>query len=395
MRTIRNQDVPKNTDYNKFPNGGIKNETPTESGTPVIEEIYNDIVQNMYAIVRSAGLPFTEQQDNVEHGFQIVEALKLFSNSLNDVEQVLSLMAPFKFRLNIGFEILPNKYPVFARASESFAANTPDFTIRGKTNNVEYPFSSTTDINSGDELLLIIDQNIVRCYNLSAIAQIQTQEQVFPVLGKPLAYNSSNKLYYFEEGKLLTDFPSLINIEEKLGNFTSLEIKILDCFLIGNFLLCFCFQEQEEIYKFYQFQVNDTDQIVEVEVLGADLNNGENYLPYVYCHGNTVIISNAANASPDDSDFQAFSYDSFNAELSLNGDIVTFAGFVKSTNAVLHEDGNLYSLSENNLQKWNINTGAFTYFYQLNGFAGNLFCFNGSYFYCSGNVAQKWRLNLV
>ena len=90
MRTIKNQNIPQNSDA-KFPFSTILNETETNSGTPVIEEVYGDILTNIYKLLQVVGVTASETQDSDTSQYQILEALKLLPNSLNDIEQVLSL----------------------------------------------------------------------------------------------------------------------------------------------------------------------------------------------------------------------------------------------------------------------------------------------------------------
>ncbi len=70
MRTIKQLSVPQNTAIN-LPDGGIKNETDTEDGTPVVEEIYGDILSNNYKLLEEVGIDPTGTQDNEDTQYQI------------------------------------------------------------------------------------------------------------------------------------------------------------------------------------------------------------------------------------------------------------------------------------------------------------------------------------
>jgi len=51
MRTIKNLAVPQNSDP-KFPFSTIQNETDVLDGTPVVEEIYGDVLTNLYKLLQ-------------------------------------------------------------------------------------------------------------------------------------------------------------------------------------------------------------------------------------------------------------------------------------------------------------------------------------------------------
>ena len=55
MKVIEQLSVPKEVSSD-FPFGAIINETDTEDGTPVVREIYNDLLVNCYKILTLAGI---------------------------------------------------------------------------------------------------------------------------------------------------------------------------------------------------------------------------------------------------------------------------------------------------------------------------------------------------
>jgi len=57
MRTIKLiPGIAKNTDTTKFPDSTIKNEVDGDEGTPVVEEIYGDVLTNIYKLLRLSGV---------------------------------------------------------------------------------------------------------------------------------------------------------------------------------------------------------------------------------------------------------------------------------------------------------------------------------------------------
>lgn len=163
MKVLGNLSVDKDTNA-KYPLGSnIQNETDTLNGTPVVREIYGDILMNLYRILELTNITPTDTEDNKDTQFQLVEALKKLPNSLNDIEQVLTLSGSV-WSVPFDLSILPNKYFFIARASENFVDGTT-YTFKG-TGAIELPFTSS-GFNGSDELLIIIDNSTVRAYSLN------------------------------------------------------------------------------------------------------------------------------------------------------------------------------------------------------------------------------------
>ena len=51
MRVLKNLNVPQDEDAAKFPDGQIQNQTATVAGTPVVREVYGDILTNRLSII--------------------------------------------------------------------------------------------------------------------------------------------------------------------------------------------------------------------------------------------------------------------------------------------------------------------------------------------------------
>ena len=76
MRTIKQLPIPQDTNLAKFPQGTILNETDTAQGTPVVREIYGDILTNIYKILSLTGITPDGTEDSETTQYQIVNALK-------------------------------------------------------------------------------------------------------------------------------------------------------------------------------------------------------------------------------------------------------------------------------------------------------------------------------
>ena len=89
MRVIKNLTVPQNTD-SKFPFSTIQNETDLVDGTPVVEEIYGDVLTNLYKLLQATGVTPTGTQDNDETQYQI--AFKEISSNIQSLKVHLEVV---------------------------------------------------------------------------------------------------------------------------------------------------------------------------------------------------------------------------------------------------------------------------------------------------------------
>ncbi len=78
LANITNVDAPSTN----YPSGRIRNKNtstdPITRGTPVVEEIYGDQIQFFQKLMSLAGLTANDLPDNVENGYQLIEALRAF-----------------------------------------------------------------------------------------------------------------------------------------------------------------------------------------------------------------------------------------------------------------------------------------------------------------------------
>jgi len=149
-----------NADY---PDGSIINETGSQQGTAVVEQVYNDVLVNIFKIIDvvlggTNGIP-----DNEATTYQFLSALQKLPNIQNDIEQNLTL-ASTTFGLNLDITKLPDKYFIFAKVAGTYNPAVT-YTFKGSTSSPSYPFTSPTGFNSGDELLLILNQVGVKAYS--------------------------------------------------------------------------------------------------------------------------------------------------------------------------------------------------------------------------------------
>ena len=383
MRTIKQLVVPQNSEA-KFPFSTIQNETDLVDGTPVVEEIYGDVLTNLYKLLQATGVTPTGTQDNDLTQYQILEALKKLPNTLNDIEQILTLTGSV-WSINLPIELLPNKYFFVARATDAYA-NGGTYTFKG-SGATSYPFTSS-GFKASDELLLILDTSGVRAYSLAFLDSIS--DEIFTVMGFPIAFNDSNKMYYQTDGNLISDTPSINYLESIIDAEMAIGTIIVNDILISNgYVLCFCLAPGTNTYFFRQFALSDLS--VSVAVTGITFGNTTNHSPYVYAKQGVVYVTNGANGTANDYAVNKYNYTGSTASMVSVSSVNLDVSFVKTSNAVVVGD-NLFTLVSGIFTKFSLNTGIKTDLGNYGGISGNIFGFNGKTYFGSGEVAKRWVL---
>ncbi|WP_036384074.1 hypothetical protein [Muricauda sp. MAR_2010_75] len=388
MRTIKGlpSAVPRDSDESKFPFHTIQNETDSQAGTPVVREIYGDLITNLYALLSDVGIEPNEIEDSEIAGYQLLEAFKKFANILNDVEQVLTLNGTV-WSVNFDIDNLPDKYVFVARTTAEYNASV-SYTFTGTDDN-SYSLSSATGFNASDVVLVVIDQSGVRVIGLT---KESTESDINTGFGTPLAFNDGAKMYYLEEGNVLSDAPSINNIQNTIriaeGNGT---LYVYDAFVIQGKLLCFCWISDVQTYKFYQFDLSDLDTAIAVNVSGISIPTGSNNEPYCYTDGNLVYITNQAGTTANENELAGLLYDPDAATLTLNISRVLHANFTKSTNAVI-QGTDIITFIAGSLRKYDMVAASETNLGDYNSVLGVIFRFNGETYYSNGELAKKWTV---
>lgn len=388
MKTLKGlpPQIPRDTNEAKFPYHNIKNETDTEPGTPVVREVLGDILTNLYALLKDTGIVPTETEDSDESQYQILKALKKLANELNDVEQVLTL-TELIWSVNLEIDNLPDRYLFIARATEAYNPAI-NYTITGTDEN-SYPVTSPTGFSASDVILVVLDQSGSRIIQLS---KTETQEDVFTVFGMPVIFNDSSKMYYEEDGALLTDTPSIDYLQSRIrvveGDGT---LMVYNMFVLQAHVLCFCYIPSTQTYKFYQFDLLDLSTAVLVTISGISIPVGSNNDPYAFTDGNIVYLSNQAGTTANDYELAGLAYDPIAQTLTLNVSRVLVNTFTKTTNAII-QGTELVTFIAGSLKKYELTTGIETQLDDYNSFVGTLFSFNGAIYYSNGEVAKKWTV---
>jgi len=381
MKVLGSLPIAKDTDA-KYPFGSnIQNETDTVDGTPVVREIYGDVLMNLYKLLGLTGITPTGTEDNNDTQFQLIEALKKLPNQINDINHVLTLSGTV-WSLPLDLAYLPNKFVCCAQVTDNYnSLETYTFKVSGV---LELPFSSL-GFNASEEVIIIIDTAGVKAYSLNKL--IEVSDTVFTPLGSPIAFNDTNVMYYKENGYLMSDLPSADEIQQLIRVFEGDGTLILnDVFFHNNIFICVVFKPGDDGYLIF-----DVSADFSTITLNVTLASGVDYLPYFYLDINGVLfVTNSGNDSVDD-----FSIDKYVRNISGNFAPISTtpidATFVKTTNAVI-ENGFLYTFVAGQLNKFNLTTGIKTEIMFLPSVNGQLFRFNGEVYFTTGEVAKKWIL---
>ncbi len=388
MRTVKQLEVPQDTDSTKFPDGTIQNETDTAQGTPIVREIYGDVLTNIYAILRDSGITANGKEDSNSNGYQLLQSLKKFSNELNDIEQVVSLSG-IEWKVNLNIDYLPNKYVFLARVTDNYTNGVKyNFSGLGKKT---YPLTSSTGFKTSDTVLVTIDKENVRVVSFTN-SKTTASNDLFPVFGTPLSYNSNDTLFYIEDGSLITDKPSVNNIKQyiqaKEGHGT---LEVYQMFVISGSLLCFCYIEETQEYTFYQFDLNDLETPFKIQVVGLKLSLETNNDPYAYTDGKNVYLTNAGGTSANDYEIAKLVYKSEAKTLTYSSVLNISKRFKKTTNAVIHHD-HLITFVNGSLNTYSLLTGKEKNKGYYNTILGVIFNYKDEIYYSNGEVAKKWNL---
>jgi hypothetical protein len=386
MRTIGNLPINKKIDAKYASGATIQNETDTIDGTPVIEEVYGDVLQNLYKLLEETNTAPTNAEDSNDTQFQILDALKKLPNNQNDIEQVLTLTG-LVWSVPFDFSILPNKYFFFARPTDGFISGE-SYTIQGSDSN-PISFISQTGFNASDEILVVLDSGTVRAYSLTRLNQVT---EVFNVFGQPLSFSDSAKLHYQESGSILTDDPSIGNLESVIRVAAGDGALIVnEMFILKGKIICVVYDPTAITYLFYSFDLNDFTIATAVTVSGGSIPTGTDNTPYFYCDANGVYITNKGGSTVNDYELEFYGFNEVSNTLTYSSLLTLDVLFTKTTNVVIGAT-DLFSLITGTLKKFPLNGGAVIKLGTYNTVIGFLFSLNGNFYFSAGDVAKKWTL---
>lgn len=391
MRTVKHlpSGIAKETNLTLFPDSTIVNDTDNKDGTPVVREIYSDIITNIYKILRITKEVANGNEDNEADGYQLVNALKKFTNELNDVEQQLNLNGT-QFSINIDLSILPNKFVCFAKSVEDYVATTT-YTFKGSNIDV-LPFSAPVPFKSGDVVLLVIDTAGVRAYSIVPAATVTTPTEIYTPLGLPVAFNNSDKIWYQEEGILLSDQPETHDLQSAI-RFSASDgtLLVYEMLIVSNYVYCLVFAPNVLEYNFYRFSLTDLSVPTLVNMSGGSFPPGVDLRPNIYTDGEALFITNQTGNSVDDYIISKYIFNHNTGTLSASGSVNLDSTFQKSTNCVV-KNNLLFELINGQLNKYDLGTGVKTLISVFTGNIGLIVNYKGNIFYTNGEVGKLWNL---
>lgn len=387
MRTIKQLPVPQDSDA-KFPQSTILNESGAQEGTPVVREIYGDILTNMYKLLELTEQAPTGDEDSEDTQYQIIDALRLFANTMNDVEQVISL-AGSVWSVPLNLSILPNKYVFVARASDAYNSGVV-YTFKGTGAAPVISFTSDTGFNASDLVMVVIDGAGVKAINLTPSTSNQTVATAF---GSPISYNAGAIMRYMSEGNILTDAPTSVDLQSQIRAATADPLAtIYDTFVLEGFVLCFVFLPATVTYVFYQFDLLDLNTAVAVPVSGIAIPVGSDEQPYAYTDGEFIYLTNRAGTLADDFEITRLSYNPATPQITFVGNFALNAAFQKTSNVVVKEDEFLFTFINSVLSRYEIATGLVSVIGDFKTINGQIFGFNGGFYYSNGEIGTKWSI---
>jgi len=385
MRTIRDLPIVQDGNNTLFPDGQIKNETATDPGTPVVREIYGDVITNIYKIIRDAGVDFTETEDSESTQYQLLDALKVFTNELNDTMQVLTVNG-LKVSINVSLDNLPNNYFFICQVSDSLSAGVT-YELEGSGDNT-YNFSVQSNINSSSQVLLIVNKfSNVRLIDLSKETVQNTISLPYSGL---LSYNSTEISYYLSDGFILTNGPKAANVQQVIRvDQNDNDILIYDAVIHKGVLICMAKNEGESVYDMYMLNLSDLTTVVNKETLTQQ--ESIDHLPYLFADNSFVYLSNLGNNSSDDFKMRAYSFDSETFEFTQSSDITLNSDFQKSTNYFI-KDSKFYTFINGNLYSYPFTGETRNFEKFINNTNGQVFTQDSKIYFRSGFIGNLWNI---
>ncbi|AGF91159.1 hypothetical protein CHPG_00007 [Cellulophaga phage phi3:1] len=295
MRTIKNLALPQDSDYVNFPDGRVRNETVTAAGTPVVEEVYGDLLQNFYKIIRSSGLEITETADSEGTQFQLLDALKIFANEVNDLKQTLTVnQGEISTLLNL--DTLPDDYVFIGKITEDISAN--NIYLLNGTGEVLVNAVSTSDVKASSLVLVVLSQ-----VGYSSITDLtvaaEDLKSLSVSLGTPLSFNSTKNLMYFSDGKIITDYPKVYDVQQAINDsLMTSDFVAIDCFTVKEKLLCYAFNKTNSTYHLFSFLASNPGALEGEVTFIKSVNAAENK-PLIYTNGQFLFITNTENEFGD------------------------------------------------------------------------------------------------
>lgn len=394
MRTLRQLSVPQDGDNTSFPDGQIRNESPSQDGTPVVREIYGDMLVNIYKIIRDAGIDFTEDEDSEFTQYQLLDALKVFVNNTNDKERLITVNST-DMNVDLNFDNLPNKFVFIGKVTEDVSPLL-NYTLNSAGTS-SYPVNPTTKIAANSVVLVVLNSAGTTVIALSSGAVDNPLDFLTVNLGNPLSFNSSGDLLYYSKGDVLTPTPESFSVGQTIQGFVGTsDVKIAQVIALKGKLLCFTYNTANSgKYQMFAFDLEDLTTI-EAEITLANTIGTDN-LPYMYCDGEDLYFTNSntqVNGSADNFTIGRFVFDETALTITSAATFNLDPSFQKTTNVFINRaNQRLFTFINGTLSYFPADgtAAAPTQVGFFNTLNGQIFSFSGNIFYSNGETAAKWN----
>lgn len=397
MRTLLSQNLVRDEDTTLFPQGAIINETDTNEGTPVVREVYNDVLMNMYALVKDSGINFSFLEDNEVNGYQILAALKRVYNEFVDQYKVLTKQGNGTWLLDLNFSLIPKKTVFFVRVTDEIESDVS--TILQGQNFAQYTLKTKTKLKTGDDCILVFDENDSRIFSLNqggSGKSINTSS--IPLLGNPIQdIANPEKIWYFYDGILSSLFPEFYDIKLLISAHFGVDMAVKSVIQYNSYFIVLSYDDSTLKYHLGYFIENQFNNYIEIGFNNGDMSsNPTSDLNLMMFKGkeNQIFISNQNGNSNFDNIFSAFEFnqstntmvfiqdynlddslvknnnfawsenilslivfeDAIIKQYSLDGSVIEYNHYNQLVGQALNIDGKVYISNNNNaflLQKWN------------------------------------------
>lgn len=385
MRTIKGQNLPGEINDSLFPDGQVRNETPTQQGTPVVREIYGDVLTNIYKIIRDSGVAINEQEDNEISGYQFLKALKVFTNDLNDLQQIITVGSA-SLQVSFDADNLPDGYVFIGKLSDSIVKGEAyNFTSLG---NNSFSFNAGSDIPASTIAIVTVKSSTIEV--IPVINQENQNGFLITPFSGVLSHNNTNTTYYLSDGYLINNTPISINIQQSIRLFESdATIFVSDAVIHKNKLLVMAKSVDVNVYDFYLFDLTNLSSVE--QKMTYTQSGAADYAPYLYANKDFIYLSNNGNNSTSDNLIDKIELNlDLTPVLNKVSEITLDASFQKTSNAFVKND-EIYTFVNGNLNLYK-SDGSIEFKLFLNNINGQLFVQNEIVYFTSGEIANPWNI---
>lgn len=383
MRTIRQLPIAQDSDIAKFPDGQIQNETDTVQGTPVVREVYGDVLTNIYAIMRDAGIEPNGDEDSSTASYQLLEAFKQFANSTNDLNQLITVSGT---DLTIAIDVanMPNDFVFTGRLSDALTSGV-SYSINGILT-----LTPNSNISASSFVMVVLNTSGCKIYDISVVSATNDVHIPFEY---PLSFNDTDTPYYFINGRTLTDYPKGYNTESLIRTFNSnSNIKVLDAVVLKGYAFYLWVDNVTGEYKTQLSKLTDLNDFSAT----LSLNSGTtDYNPFMFSDGTFIYFTNSngsgVNQSANNYEFNKYSLDLINNTLILVSNFSIDTNFEKTTNCFIKNDS-IYTFIEGNLYQYPLDGNSRTFIGFFNSVNGIVFSMNDNVYFSSGEFGSKWQV---